>query len=169
MSYQHLTTFVERKSRLYTAFKTLGRTAGSMQTALVSATTHFRLPRYFIITKWSRKINFRFYDSIKIWSEWQDLNLRPLDPQSSAIPSFATPGYLLIESLLIIACWNEKIKSFFGFFDFSTGYPHSVYGQSGDMRSSKRMTSTWMCIRYHDFVELTHLLPCLSVKYPSDR
>ena len=27
-----------------------------------------------------------------LWSEWQDLNLRPLDPQSSALPSCATPG-----------------------------------------------------------------------------
>ena len=26
------------------------------------------------------------------WSEWQDLNLRPLGPEPSAIPSFATPG-----------------------------------------------------------------------------
>ena len=27
------------------------------------------------------------------WSEWRDLNPRPLDPQSSTLPNCATPGY----------------------------------------------------------------------------
>ena len=29
------------------------------------------------------------------WSECRDSNSRPLEPHSSAIPNFATPGYLL--------------------------------------------------------------------------
>ena len=31
-----------------------------------------------------------------IWSEWLDSNQRPLEPHSSAIPNFATPGYLIV-------------------------------------------------------------------------
>ena len=29
---------------------------------------------------------------IGFWSEWRDLNSRPLDPKSSALPNWATPG-----------------------------------------------------------------------------
>ena len=32
------------------------------------------------------------------WSECRDSNSRPLEPHSSAIPNFATPGYLLAVS-----------------------------------------------------------------------
>ena len=39
------------------------------------------------------------------WSECRDSNSRPLEPHSSAIPNFATPGYAayLSDSLIIIA------------------------------------------------------------------
>ena len=41
------------------------------------------------------------------WSEWQDLNLRHLDPQSSALPNCATP-----RCLIIILQFAEKINCF---------------------------------------------------------
>ena len=34
------------------------------------------------------------------WSEWQESNLRPLEPHSSALPNCATPGYVKIISLI---------------------------------------------------------------------
>ena len=36
------------------------------------------------------------------WSECRDSNSRPLEPHSSAIPNFATPGYLLVVSRLLV-------------------------------------------------------------------
>ncbi len=38
---------------------------------------------------------FRFY-----WSECRDSNSRPLEPHSSAIPNFATPGYAALSLAL---------------------------------------------------------------------
>ena len=29
---------------------------------------------------------------VQLWSEWRDSNPRPLGPEPSAIPNFATPG-----------------------------------------------------------------------------
>ena len=56
---------------------------------------------------------FRFY-----WSECRDSNSRPLEPHSSAIPNFATPGYLLapLGDFDILAHLSEKCKYFFCFF-----------------------------------------------------
>ncbi len=34
----------------------------------------------------------RLTHELPLWSEWRDLNPRPLDPQSSALPNCATPG-----------------------------------------------------------------------------
>ena len=34
--------------------------------------------------------------SCPVWSECRDSNSRPLEPHSSAIPNFATPGSLLV-------------------------------------------------------------------------
>ncbi len=31
--------------------------------------------------------------TVDLWSEWLDSNQRPLEPHSSAIPNFATPGF----------------------------------------------------------------------------
>ena len=50
-----------------------------------------------------------------IWSEWRDLNSRPLDPQSSALPTALhpdTPTSLEV-SLVIIARFFPKCKLFF--------------------------------------------------------
>ena len=43
--------------------------------------------------------------SMVFWSECRDSNSRPLEPHSSAIPNFATPGY----SVLLQADFSEKI------------------------------------------------------------
>ena len=51
----------------------------------------------------------------QIWSEWRDLNSRPLDPQSSALPTALhpdTPASLEV-SLIIIARLFLKCKPFF--------------------------------------------------------
>ena len=56
------------------------------------------------------------------WSEWRDLNPRPLGPEPSAIPSFATPGRKnvhrieadqgpLCSCLPIIKEWDTIVKS----------------------------------------------------------
>ena len=52
------------------------------------------------------------------WSELLDSNQRPLEPHSSAIPNFATPGYLLasLNCLSILAHLSKKSKHYFLFF-----------------------------------------------------
>ena len=53
------------------------------------------------------------------WSECRDSNSRPLEPHSSAIPNFATPGNVrLPDDFGIIAHLFKKCKSFFYFFRF---------------------------------------------------
>ena len=51
------------------------------------------------------------------WSEWRDLNSRPLDPQSSALPTALHPDIQLLLSLavsLYILAWTKKkINPFF--------------------------------------------------------
>ena len=55
---------------------------------------------------------FRLY-----WSECRDSNSRPLEPHSSAIPNFATPGFLLasLGDFDILTHLSEKCKHFFRF------------------------------------------------------
>ena len=55
------------------------------------------------------------------WSECRDSNSRPLEPHSSAIPNFATPGCLLVAvalavSSIIIAHLLTECKPFFEIF-----------------------------------------------------
>ena len=52
------------------------------------------------------------------WSECRDSNSRPLEPHSSAIPNFATPGYLLasFDRPSILAQRFKKCKHYFYFF-----------------------------------------------------
>ena len=45
-----------------------------------------------------------------LWSERQDSNLRPFDPQSNALPSCATPRYCLILLFLVPAIGVEPIR-----------------------------------------------------------
>ena len=52
------------------------------------------------------------------WSEWRDLNSRPLDPQSSALPTALHPVICLLlfrigVSLIILAWLTTKCKPFF--------------------------------------------------------
>ena len=51
------------------------------------------------------------------WSEWRDLNSRPLDPQSSALPTALHPDMnlllSLVVSLYILAWTRKKINPFF--------------------------------------------------------
>ena len=57
-------------------------------------------------------------NSTVFWSECRDSNSRPLEPHSSAIPNFATPGYLLAspDDFDILTHFAEKCKLFFHFF-----------------------------------------------------
>ena len=58
----------------------------------------------------SKPVNFS-------WSECRDSNSRPLEPHSSAIPNFATPGYHQFpDDFDMIAYLPPKCKSFFLFF-----------------------------------------------------
>ena len=52
------------------------------------------------------------------WSECRDSNSRPLEPHSSAIPNFATPGFMLAfpERLSILAHIVRKCKHYFSIF-----------------------------------------------------
>ena len=52
------------------------------------------------------------------WSECRDSNSRPLEPHSSAIPNFATPGFLIasLDCLSILAHLLEKCNHYFSFF-----------------------------------------------------
>ena len=40
--------------------------------------------------------DFRIYAIYFVWSEWGDLNSRPLEPHSSTLPNCATPRYKII-------------------------------------------------------------------------
>ena len=55
---------------------------------------------------------------LSFWSECRDSNSRPLEPHSSAIPNFATPGFCLSfpDSLGIISHLVRKCKHYFQFF-----------------------------------------------------
>ena len=66
-------------------------------------------------------------NSTVFWSECRDSNSRPLEPHSSAIPNFATPGYLLINSALkYINTVCEKCQALiFIFSAISYHVPHS--------------------------------------------
>ena len=46
---------------------------------------------------------------LSIWSEWRDSNPRPLGPEPSAIPNFATPRNCPV----IINANLKKVKNFF--------------------------------------------------------
>ena len=56
-------------------------------------------------------------NSVLFWSEWRDLNSRPLDPQSSALPTALHPDIYLLLSLVVsfyILAWTKKkINPFF--------------------------------------------------------
>ena len=41
-----------------------------------------------------RKKQKKLMSLLLLWSECRDSNSRPLEPHSSAIPNFATPGYM---------------------------------------------------------------------------
>ena len=57
-------------------------------------------------------------NSTVFWSECRDSNSRPLEPHSSAIPNFATPGFVLAshDSSDIVSHLAEKCKYFFQIF-----------------------------------------------------
>ena len=68
---------------------------------------------------------------IIVWSEWRDLNSRPLDPQSSALPTALHPDIQLLlfcigVSLIILARLSTKCKSFFQ--NFKKYFPKKVSG-----------------------------------------
>ena len=71
-------------------------------------------------TKNKRKTRQNLLILTDFWSEWQDLNLRPLPPQGSALPTAPHPDTILLLSFLlrmkltlkIINAGVEKCKSF---------------------------------------------------------
>ena len=81
--------------------------------------------------KRKERCSFRF-----LWSEWLDSNQRPLEPHSSAIPNFATPG-----SRCSLTAWvfyhisrknaSGKIKYFSEFFFLFEICPVHWYGHRG--------------------------------------
>ena len=64
------------------------------------------------------------------WSECRDSNSRPLEPHSSAIPNFATPGFLIasLDCLNILAHLLEKCNHYFSFFYyfFAVAFEHLI-------------------------------------------
>ena len=63
---------------------------------------------------------------IIVWSEWRDLNSRPLDPQSSALPTALHPDFSLLLScgsqLVYISMPFIKMQAFFRkFLNFFSG------------------------------------------------
>ena len=57
-----------------------------------------------------RKNPWNSKNSTDFWSECRDSNSRPLEPHSSAIPNFATPGSRRSSDWNIIAYEKEKIN-----------------------------------------------------------
>ena len=45
------------------------------------------------VTDWARLSTIIHRQDCEDWSRWQDLNLRPLAPEASALPNWATSGY----------------------------------------------------------------------------
>ena len=43
------------------------------------------------------------------WSEWQDLNLRPLDPQSSALPPALHPDLFALLTVIFARCTSDIV------------------------------------------------------------
>ena len=68
---------------------------------------------------WIKNKTERAFTLSVLWSECRDSNSRPLEPHSSAIPNFATPGYFVCRSLGdfdIIPQARTKCKHYFRFF-----------------------------------------------------
>ena len=71
-------------------------------------------------SKKNRSIQIGCFD----WSEWRDLNSRPLDPQSSALPAAPHPDSVVVASAtcVIIQDSNWNVNPFFKiFFIFPAG------------------------------------------------
>ena len=45
------------------------------------------------------------------WSRWQDLNLRPLRPERSALPNWATPRYLILYANLLLCAFLHSTRA----------------------------------------------------------
>ena len=58
------------------------------------------------------------YDLVFFWSEWRESNSRPLEPHSSALPNWATPGYRKYNNTLcyIIQVFFFKKTKLYKFF-----------------------------------------------------
>ena len=56
--------------------------------------------------------------NLVFWSEWRESNSRPLEPHSSALPNWATPGYREYNNTLcfIIQVFFLKKQNFINFF-----------------------------------------------------
>ena len=76
-------------------------------------------------SKWMQRIEIRIFNRdrkserlpysesvriIRMWSEWQDSNLRPLGPEPSALPSCATPRDQIIIAQSVAPVKRRRVK-----------------------------------------------------------
>lgn len=78
---------------------------------------HFNMSK-FILYIFVRKIQKNFFSykqpaflSTVFWSEWRDLNSRPLGPEPSTLPTALHPDAL--SSFTIIVAFQIKVKDYF--------------------------------------------------------
>ena len=69
------------------------------------------------------------YDLVFFWSEWRESNSRPLEPHSSALPNWATPGYRKYNNTLcfIIQVFFLKKQNFINFSAAAIYLPRNIY------------------------------------------
>ena len=82
------------------------------------ATVHQTVASEWVRIKSERKNDKSQKELVVFWSEWLDSNQRPLEPHSSAIPNFATPGYSVLPSgnFDILAHSFCFVNSYFNYF-----------------------------------------------------
>ena len=107
--------FLVRVARLARALRAPARTRANQSSpgALVSADAVALFKSRSLLETKKSTARVLFF----VWSEWRDLNSRPLDPQSSALPTAPHPDVFL-KNTGILSHPKRKINSYFAFFLF---------------------------------------------------
>ena len=133
---------------LYHSVKSYVKRCGVLSLGFISLSREKRVPtvcycalrHHFGFEKTSKKLSFstlvsslgkrkeseRELRSDSFWSEWRDLNSRPLDPQSSALPTAPHPDNVLYYN----GCFGKKQAFFSLSFTFSFFPPKACYTAS---------------------------------------
>ena len=110
-------------------------------------------------------------NSTVFWSECRDSNSRPLEPHSSAIPNFATPGYFVLFSpvsrrLRYINTTFQKCQALFSNFLFFIFSPLSCCKLAGKGKANHSSCSLKWNQRYASIISVEKLPDPITESLP---